>query len=81
MTIKNLIKELTDYASYSKRGMDAEVKGYVGMKAEVAKERLDEISEADEYVVDDFLNIKHLDTGSELGFVYIALEDIKENTE
>ena len=77
MTIKDLVKELTDYASYSDKGMYTEVRGYVGMTAKAARERLDDISEADEYVVDDFLQIRNLDTGTKLGFMYIAFEDIK----
>lgn len=81
MTIKDLIKELTDYASYCKKGMYTEVKGYVGMSRQVAEARLEQLTMRDEYVYDDYLNIRHLDTdnitGNE-GFVCITFEDIKE---
>ncbi len=78
MTIKQLIKELQDYAEVY--GKNAEVFGYFGMSAGAAKERLKEITADDEYIVDDFFKISHVNSyyEREKDIVYIALEDVKE---
>lgn len=75
MTIAELIKDLTEYAEDSEKGFDTEVRSYVGMSRQAAKERLKEC-EYDEYVFDDFLPISYIHETN--GFVYIRATDIPE---
>lgn len=75
MTIAELIENLTEYAEGSEKGFDTEVRSYVGMSRQVAKERLKEC-ETDEYVFDDFLSISYIHEID--GFVYIRATDIPE---
>ena len=75
MTIKKLIEELTEYAE-AFDGYGMEVKGYIGMTAEVAKSRLENVLHVDEYVLDDFLSIEYLNSDDD--FVYVVLEEVKE---
>lgn len=75
MTIAELIENLTEYAEGSEKGFDTEVRSYVGMSRQAAKERLKEC-ETDEYVFDDFLSISYIHEID--GFVYIRATDIPE---
>ena len=75
MTIAELIRDLTEYAEDSEKGFDTEVRSYVGMSRQAAKERLKEC-EYDEYVFDDFLPISYINETNE--FVYIRATDISE---
>lgn len=77
MTIGELIRELEQYGLYCKNGRETEVKGYVGMSKQVAEQRLKELTFEDQYVFDDFLDIRHLNVFQDDNHVYIALEDIK----
>ena len=75
MTIAGLIKNLMEYAEYSEKGFDTEVRSYVGMSKQAAEQRLKEC-ESDEYVFDDFLPISYIHEID--GFVYIRATDIPE---
>ena len=74
MTIAELIKELERYAKFC--GANTEVKVYVGMSKKTAEERLKELTLADEYVFDDFLEIGYLNTFDD-GSVYLRAYDIE----
>jgi hypothetical protein len=75
MTIAELIKDLAEYAKDSEKGLDTEVRSYVGMSKQAAEQRLIECA-SDEYVFDDFLLISYIHETN--GFVYIRATDIPE---
>lgn len=77
MTIGELIAQLDQYGLYCRHGRETEVMAYVGMSKQVAEQRLKELNFDDEYVFDDFLDIKHLNIFEKDGFVYLRLDDIK----